>query len=215
MIRGYKFRVYPTDEQAAEIERTFGCCRYVYNEMLARQKKIFERRGEHMSYNEMQNLLPTMKTYMPWLAMVDSQALKYACRQVDNAYKNFFRRVKQHKKPGFPKFKSGKSNYKSYTTTKGETLHIECDSVKLPIIGWVKAKVSRMPQGKIKRATVSKTPTGKYYVSFLVDEESKALPHTNTAVGIDLGVKDLAVDSNGVHYENPKHLKKAEKKLAR
>lgn len=215
MLRGYKFRLYPTAKQEAEIEHTFGCCRYVYNEMLARQKKIYERRGEHMSYNEMQNLLPTMKKYLPWLAKADSQALKYACRQADNAYKNFFRRVKQHKKPGFPKFKSRKNHYQSYTTTNGKTMRIESSRVKLPLLGWIKARVSRMPQGEIKRATVSKTPTGKYYVSFLVDEEIQPLPNVNTAVGIDLGVKDLAVDSNGVHYENPKHLKNAEKKLAR
>ena len=215
MFRGYKFRLYPTAEQAAEIERTFGCCRYVYNEMLARQKKIYERRSEHMSYNEMQNLLPMMKKDLPWLEKVDSQALKYSCRQVDNAYKNFFRRVKQHKKPGFPKFKSRKNHYQSYTTTNGKTMHVEDGCVKLPVIGWIKAMVSRLPQGEIKRATVSKTPTGKYYVSFLVDEDIQQLPKENAAVGIDLGIKELAVDSNGVHYENPKHLKKAEKKLAR
>ncbi len=215
MLRGYKYRLYPTIKQAAEIEHTFDCCRYVYNEMLARQKKIYERRGEHMSYNEMQNLLPTMKKYLPWLAKADSQALKYACRQLDNAYQNFFQRVKLHQKPGFPKFKNKKSHYQSYTTTNGTSMHIEGGRVKLPVIGWIKARASCMPQGKIKRATVLKTPTGKYYVSFLVDEYIQQLPKVNTAVGIDLGVQDFAVDSNGVHYENPKHLKKAEKKLAR
>ena len=86
----YKYRIYPTAEQAAQIERTFGCVRYVYNAMLDRQKKVYERRKEHLSYKDMQNLLPGIKLYLPWLGDVDSQALQQACRQLDAAYKRFF-----------------------------------------------------------------------------------------------------------------------------
>ena len=79
-----KCRLYPTKEQQDKINRTLGCCRYVYNKMLERQAKMHKRRKDHLSYNEMQNLLPVMKKYLPWLAEVDSQALKFACRQLDN-----------------------------------------------------------------------------------------------------------------------------------
>lgn len=88
--KGYKFRLEPTEEQKVKINKTLGCCRFVYNSMLDRRIKAYQRRGESMSYIDTQNLLPQMKTYLPWLAEVDSQALKYSCRQLNNAYKGFF-----------------------------------------------------------------------------------------------------------------------------
>lgn len=98
--KGYKFRLEPTEEQKVKINKTLGCCRFVYNSMLDRRIKAYQRRGESMSYIDTQNLLPQMKTYLPWLAEVDSQALKYSCRQLNNAYKGFFEDGK-----GFPQFK--------------------------------------------------------------------------------------------------------------
>ena len=98
--KGYKFRLEPTKEQKVKINKTLGCCRFVYNSILDRRIKAYKRRGESMSYIDTQNLLPQMKTYLPWLAEVDSQALKYSCRQLDNAYKGFFKDGK-----GFPQFK--------------------------------------------------------------------------------------------------------------
>lgn len=95
--KGYKFRLEPTEEQKVKINKTLGCCRFVYNSMLDRRIKAYQRRGESMSYIDTQNLLPQMKTYLPWLAEVDSQALKYSCRQLNNAYKGFFEDGK-----GFP-----------------------------------------------------------------------------------------------------------------
>lgn len=95
--KGYKFRLVPTEEQKVKINKTLGCCRFVYNSMLDRRIKAYQRRGESMSYIDTQNLLPQMKTYLPWLAEVDSQALKYSCRQLNNAYKGFFEDGK-----GFP-----------------------------------------------------------------------------------------------------------------
>lgn len=84
--KGYKFKLEPTEEQKIKINKTLGCCRFVYNSMLDRRIKTYKRRGESMSYIDMQNLLPQMKTYLPWLAEVDSQAIKYSCRQLDDAY---------------------------------------------------------------------------------------------------------------------------------
>ena len=113
--KGFKFRLYPTEEQAEQINKTLDCCRYVYNHMLERRIKAYKRRKESFSYIGMQNLLPGMKKYLPWLAEADSQALKYACRCLDDAYKGFFKNGH-----GFPKFKSKRNHNQSYTTTNAK-----------------------------------------------------------------------------------------------
>ena len=91
IIRASKGRAYLNKTQLNIVDSTLNSCRYIYNEMLARNQKVYKRRGEHLSYNDMQNLLPAMKKYKPWLKNADSQALKYACRQVDTAYQKFFK----------------------------------------------------------------------------------------------------------------------------
>ena len=106
--------------------------------MLARNRKVYERRKEHMNYNTMQNLLPVMKKYLPWLAEADSQALKNACRQLDDAYKRFFK-----KNSGFPRFKSKKNEVQSYTTTNSKAIYYETGRAKIPCIGWIKALDNR------------------------------------------------------------------------
>ena len=116
--KGYKFRLEPTEEQEVKINKTLGCCRFIYNSILDRRIKAYRRRGESMSYIDTQNLLPQMKTYLPWLAEVDSQALKYSCRQLNNAYKGFFEDGK-----GFPQFKR-KRGEESYTTTKAKSIKV-------------------------------------------------------------------------------------------
>ena len=155
MLKAYKYRIYPTPRQLQWLNNNIGCCRFVFNHMLDRQIKIYQRRGEHLTYIDMQNLLPKMKQYLPWLQDADSQSLKNACRQVNDAYQQFFRRVKMGKKSGFPKFKSRKNSCQSYTTTQIVSLKIDDHKVRLPVVGWIKAKTSRIPTGKIKRATVS------------------------------------------------------------
>ena len=116
--RAIKMRIYPDDEQRHKIDVTLGHCRYIYNKMLERNQKVYKRRGEHLNYYAMQNLLPAMKKYLPWLAEADSQALKYACRQVNNAFERFFK-----KQTGYPKFHS-KHGKQSYTTTYAKTICI-------------------------------------------------------------------------------------------
>lgn len=111
--KGFKFRLYPTKEQAERINKTLGCCRYVYNHMLERRIKAYKRRKESFSYIGMQNLLPGMKKYLPWLTEADSQALKYACRCLDDAYKGFFKNGH-----GFPKFKLAEQGKKLITIDK-------------------------------------------------------------------------------------------------
>ena len=213
--RGLRVRIYPNVEQAAQVDRTIGACRFVFNKMLEVQRKVYKRRGEHLSTYDMQKLLTKMKNQYPWLRDADSKALQAACADVSNAYEGFFQRVKRGKKPGFPKFKSRKTSKMSYTSTNGSTMRIDHGKVKLPILGWVKASVPRIHTGTICRVTITKTSTGKYFASFIVEEEIAELPPVANEVGVDVGIKCYAADSNGNTYENPKFLQKAEKKLRR
>ena len=146
-----------------------------------------------------------------WLKEVDKFALSNAIYNMDSAYQKFFR---EH--AGYPKFKSKHANHKSYTTnyTNGNiVVDFENGKVKLPKIKEVKAKLHRDFRGQIKSATVSQVPSGKYYVSILVETEHKELEHTKDRIGIDLGIKDLCITSNGKKYENPKIIRKYERQL--
>lgn len=189
--KGYKFRLEPTEEQKVKINKTLGCCRFVYNSMLDRRIKAYQRRGESMSYIDTQNLLPQMKTYLPWLAEVDSQALKYSCRQLNNAYKGFFEDGK-----GFPQFKR-KRGEESYTTTKAKSIKVDEKYIQLPTLGKVRYRKSRNIEGRICKATIRRSASGKYYVSILCEVEVAPLPVKNAAIGLDVGIKSFAVDSNG------------------
>lgn len=148
-----------------------------------------------------------------WLKEVDSLALANAQMNLDKAYKNFFR----DKSVGFPKFKSKKTNRFSYTTNnQNGTISVEGSFVKIPKLkSKIKIVLHRQFKGLIKSATISKTPSNQYYISILVDTENIQLPKNGNSVGIDLGLKEFAVCSNGDRFDNPKNLRKYEKKLAK
>ena len=132
---------------------------------------------------------------------------------MDSAYQKFF---KEH--TGYPKFKSKHDSHKSYTTnfTNGNIkVYFENGKIKLPKLKEVKTKLHRKFDGQIKSATISQVPSGKYYVSILVETEHEELPQTGKNIGLDLGIKDLCITSEGKKYENPKTIKKYEKKLAK
>ena len=207
-------RIYPTKEQQNKIDQTLGACRYVYNHMLFRNKKVYERRGEHLGYYDMQNLLPKMKAYLPWLNDADSQALKYACRQVDNAYQRFFK-----EKKGYPKPKSKKDAVQSYTTTNGTTIHYKQYKVKIPKLGWIRHSDNRkLPEhAKICQATVSRK-NGKYYVSIMYKYEKDMQLITineSQVIGLDYKSDGLYVDSNGYEVHMPHFFKESQEKLAK
>lgn len=151
------------------------------------------------------------KKEFPWLKEVDSLALANAQINLQTAYNNFFRRPQT----GFPKFKSNKSHYNSYTTNnQGGNIYISDRYIKLPKIGLVKVKKHRVFEGTVKSVTVSQNLSGKYYVSVLVDcNEQKQLSKSENKVGIDLGIKEFAITSDGEMIENPKYLRKSENKL--
>lgn len=221
MMMGYKFRLYPTPEQAELIQRTFGCCRWVYNHYLAEHNRLYKETGKAPTAFQNMKDLTQQKKNLPWLAEVDATALQSAVKNLDAAFQNFFRRVKQGIKPfGYPQFKSKYSGHKSYTSkctgTTTKTIAVVGDTVKLPKLGYVKAAISRTIQGRILSATVSQVPSGKYFVSVLcTDIEPEAVPMTGAVVGVDLGIKDLAITSDGNKTPNNKRLYKADKRLRR
>ena len=214
MLKAYKYRIYPNSGQKIQIAKTFGCCRFVYNRTLAYRKGIYEKEKKSVSKTDCNNYCNReLKKDYEWLREVDKFALTNAIYNMDCAYQKFFR---EH--AGYPKFKSKHDSHKSYTTnyTNGNiTVDFENVKVKLPKLKAVKAKLHREFRGQIKSATVSQAFSGKYYLSILVETEHKELAHTNDSIGIDLGIKDLCITSDGKKYENPKIIRKYEKKLAR
>ena len=218
MERAYKYRIYPTAKQIQVIEQIFGSCRFVYNHYLEKRNDLYKTSKASMSYNACSKDLTNLKTSEEfiWLKQSDSTALQSSLKDLDNAFDNFFRRVKTGKKPGYPKFKS-KRHKQSYTTKNNKgTIKIVDSKIRLPKVGLVKAKLSRAIDGEILSATVSKTASGKYYVSLCCRVEKPApLEQTELAIGIDVGIKDFVILSNGNHICNPKYLRMYEDKLAK
>ena len=219
MEYSYKFRIYPNKEQENLIQRTFGCCRFVFNHYLAYRKDVYEKTKETMNYYACAKDLTVLKQQKEtvWLNEVDATALQSSLRDLDTAYQNFFRCIKQGKKTGFPNFKSKHNRWQSYKSKcVGTNIKVLKNGVQLPKLGAVKCRVSRQVQGRILSATVSQTPSGKYFVAICcTDVDIQPFKPTNQAVGIDVGIKSFAVSSDGIEYSNPKYLRKSEKKLAR
>lgn len=212
MEKAYKYRIYPNEKQREIIARTFGCCRFVYNKYLAEKIELYQTSKENLTYVRCAKAMSELKNELEWLAKVDSTALQSSLKDLDNAYKKFF---KEH--AGYPKFKSKKDNRKSYTSKcNNKTIEYLNNYIKLPKLGLVKTKNKLKPQGRIVNATVSQEPSGKYYVSLCcVDVDIQPLQITNNAVGIDLGIKEFCITSDGEFVNNSKYLKQSLSKLAK
>lgn len=217
MEHSYRFRIYPTKEQTIQIQRTFGCCRFVYNYYLAKRIDAYKSDKTTLGYKACSADMTALKKQLPWLGEVDSIALQSSLRDLDTAYQNFFRRVKQGEKPGFPCFKSKRKHRRSYKSKcVGTNIKVLDGAMQLPKLGNVKCRVSRKVEGRVLSATVSQEASGKYYVSLCcTDVDIKPPPKTGAAVGIDLGIKDLAITSDGVKYDNLHSYRRNLKKLAR
>ena len=213
-LKAYKFRIYPTEEQEIFFAKSFGCVRKVYNLMLDDRKKAYE---EVKNDSSKKMTFPTPAKYkeeFPFLKEVDSLALANAQLNLDKAYRNFFR----DKSVGFPRFKSKKNPVQSYTTNNqnGTVALIDHKFIKVPKLkSLIRIKLHRQPRGVIKSATISRHSSGKHYISLLCKEEIIELPKTNLAIGIDLGITDFAILSNGQKFDNNKFTSKMEKKLKR
>ena len=210
--KAYKYRIYPNRKQKEIIAKTFGCCRFVYNTYLAKRIEMYKQNKETFTYVQCANDMKKLKSELEWLKEVDSTALQSSLKDLDSAYQKFF---KEH--AGYPKFKSKKTHRFSYKSKCVNDNIQYCDRyIKLPKLGMVKTKNKLIPQGRILNATVSQEPSGKYFVSLCcTDVDIKPLEKTGNAVGIDLGIKEFCITSDGEMIANPKYLKKSLDKLAK
>ena len=223
----YKFRVYPTKDQEQKLAQFFGAKRWIFNHYLAENKRRYKDKEHHLNHYDINKEITLLKKEeeTSWLATIDDWCLKHAAEDLHLAYQNFFNSItgkRRGPKLESPKFKA-RSNQQSYRT---RGISIKNGKLKLPkfkSLFRVAFDNRNFDQDKMKSATISKTPSGKYFVSILVEEESKVLPMTKQEVGIDLGLKDLCVLSNGVKFVHPETmlskaktaLKKAQHKLAK
>jgi putative transposase len=214
MERAYKFRIEPTKAQVTQIEKTFGCTRFVYNYYLAHRKGLFETARETMNYNACSADLTKLKKELVWLKEADATALQSALKNLDTAYSNFFA-----KRTNYPQFHKKHGKRKAFTSKKvnGNIAVFHSKGVlKLPKLGFVRCRYSRHVEGRIVSATVSKNPVGKYFVSLLCTEvEMPQLPKTGFSVGLDLGLKDMFTPSDGDPTPNCKFARSQQNKMRR
>ncbi|WP_196607423.1 IS200/IS605 family element RNA-guided endonuclease TnpB [Pectinatus frisingensis] len=211
MNKAFKFRLYPTKEQETLIAKSIGCNRFIFNHFLAERKQAYEERKEMINYNACSAKLTQLKKEFKWLKEVDSTSLQTSLKNLDFAYRKFFKGEK-----GYPKFKSRKNPVQSYISKNNHSsIRIESNRIKLPKLGLVKFAKSREVTGNIVNATIRRNPAGKYFVSVLVDTEIELLPQSNNFVGIDLGIKDFAILSTGEKIHNQKCYYKLESRLAK
>lgn len=212
MEKSYKFRIYPNKKQQEIIEKTFGCSRFIYNYYLDKKIKLYQDSKKSINFYDCSKDLTFLKKELEWLREVDKCALQNSLKDLDTAYKNFF---KNHF--SYPKFKSKKNNHKSYRTTfMNNNIGFKEKHIKLPKLGMVKFKDKQIPQGRVLNATISKTPSGKYFCSLCyTDVIIEKLNKIGSVVGIDLGLKEFLITSNGDKVNNPKCLSKSLDKLAK
>ncbi|MCC2248897.1 IS200/IS605 family element transposase accessory protein TnpB [Virgibacillus sp. AGTR] len=209
--KAYKFRIYPNKSQETLIMKTIGCSRFVFNHFLAKWNHTYQEKGKGLTYNTCSSQLPQLKKELKWLKEVDSVALQSSLKNLADSYARFFKM--QNKAP---RFKSKKNNVQSYTTkcTNGNITLID-SKIKLPKLGLIKFAKSREVEGRIISATIRRNPSNKYFVSILVETDVQSFEKTDSVVGIDVGLKDFAILSDGTIHKNPKYFRTLEKKLAK
>jgi len=207
--KAFKYELCPDGETKKMLAKNFGCVRFAYNHFLDLRQTAYATDKTSLSFVDCANMLPALKVEFPWLKEVDAISLQQVLKDLDQAYKNFFNGS------GYPKFKTKHDHNHSYRTQviNGNILISE-NMIRLPKLGWVKFRNSRPIEGEIKSVTVSRTNTDKYFVSVLCEvAQPIPLPRIDKVVGIDVGIKDFCVTSDLEHIENPRHLRKLEKKL--
>lgn len=213
MLKAYKYRLMPTMAQEIELNQHIGNVRWLYNYALDLSNKYYAEYKKGLSRYDIQAKIPQLKQANEWLKKSNSQSLQVSLINLETSFKNFFK--KRGKYPVFKKKVCGGS----FSIPQNAKVNFENNTVSIPKFKSIKTVLHRKFEGKIRQATVSKTATGKFYISFLV-ETSEIIPTKKTideskAVGIDVGIKDLVICSDGTKYENPKWYRKAEKRLNR
>ncbi|WP_459502426.1 IS200/IS605 family element RNA-guided endonuclease TnpB [Bacillus sp. C1] len=208
--KAYKFRIYPNKEQAILINKTIGCSRFVFNYFLSKWNDTYKETGKGLAYETCSAELPKLKKEFVWLKEVDSIVIQSSVRNLADAFDRFFK-----KQNDAPRLKSKKNKVQSYTTKHtNENIAIVANKIKLPKLGLVRFAKSCEVHGRMLHATIRRNPSGKYFVSLLVETEIQALPKTGSSVGVDVGLKDFAILSTGEVFTNPKWFRTLEKKLA-
>lgn len=208
MNKSFKVRIYPNQKQQALINKTFGHTRYLYNFMLNLKQKLYKFSKLSLRYYDASKILTELKKHRSWLCEVDKCSLQECLKDLDYAYKKYFDGA------GFPKFKSkrGKNSYRT-----NSCLHLDQDNkkIKIPKVGWIKFRDKTNFSGLIKiyNITISKTYSGKYFASISAEVDIKAFTKTKKSCGIDLGLKDFCILSNGTKFENLRFLERREKRL--
>ena len=217
----YKFRIYTNREQEVLIQKTFGCVRFIYNHYLAYHNTAYKEVGKSPTRFQNSKDMTQLKSELEWLREPDKWALQNSLKDLDSAFKNFFEYQKKKKLGikcpyvGYPRFKRKRESRRSYRTTSSTTkIELIGNKLKLPKLGLVKFRVSKEVKGRMLNATVSQNPSGKYFVSLCcTDVEIEPLKPTGAVVGVDLGIKDLAITSDGQKFTNNKYTYASEEKL--
>lgn len=215
--KAYRYRLYPNKEQQELINKHIGCCRYIYNYGLEKKIKAYKESKKAISCFDVQRELPMLKKNeeTSFLKDVNSLSLQASLACLDNAFTRFFK-----EKKGFPRFKIKRDSRQSFQVVQNTKVDFEHNRIYIPKFKeGIKCKLHRTFDGEIKTSTISRTPTGKYFISILVklqdDMPTKRPIDENKAVGIDLGIKTFATLSDGREIQNPRNLKNAMKKLKR
>jgi putative transposase len=224
MYTGYKFRLYPNKKQQEQINKTLGCCRFVYNHYLAKRIELYEKEGKNFTYFKCSKDLTEFKKNeeVKWLNEVGRNSLDSSLKDLDFAFTNFFREQKKgNKEWGFPKFKKKHDCEQSYRSPNGYSgkkphtplIEIKNNKIKIPKLGLTKFARSRDCIGKIISITITKTSSNKYFISIIIDTIIEKLTENNNQIGIDLGVKEFGITSDGEIIENPKFRSKLEYRI--
>ncbi|MFC4077648.1 IS200/IS605 family element RNA-guided endonuclease TnpB [Salinithrix halophila] len=217
MHQAFKFRLYPTKEQATLINKSIGCSRFVFNQFLAKWNEAYDNTGKGLTYATCSAQLTQLKKDIEWLREVDSTSLQNTLKHLADSFSRFFKKQNDR-----PRFKSKRNRVQSYTSQcnhpkKGKpTVEVVANRIKLPKLGWVKFAKSREVEGRILSATIRRNPSGKYFVSILCERKtSPYIPvEKGKAVGVDLGLKDFAILSDGTKVKPSRYFRQVEKKLA-
>lgn len=213
MVIGAKYRIYPNDKQKLLIEKTFGCCRYIYNHFLEVANQSYQENKKTINEFEMRKQLTVLRRETDWLREVPQQALGCAIRNLSSAFSNFFRKTSGH-----PTFKSKHKSNQSFNIS--QWVRAEGKKMSLQKCGWIKIAIKEPLRGRIMGTTVSRNAAGQYYASFTLDAGEVELPEPTefdpkTTIGIDLGIRRFAVLSTGEIIDNPRYLEQSQRKLAR
>lgn len=209
MLNVTRIRIYPTEQQAQSLAVQFGCARFIFNNALAENGRLYRETGKGLSYHAMSIRIPNLKQEFEWLGDADSQALQQSLQNLSRAYENFFQ-----KRGKYPRFKS---KHGRQSIQYPQRVKIDGSRIYLPKVGWVPCVVHREIVGKFKTVTVSRNACGQFHAAVLIDN-GEVLPAVSTegkVIGIDVGLTHLAVTSDGSKFENPRHLRKAERNLKR